>query len=87
MAHIDGELLVYDLATGRPSRRWPGQARAHDLAFRADGAQIAVTCNEQASPAGSSKRSQAGSSGRSRCRSLRTSRLEPRRHHAGDAVR
>ena len=45
VAHADGELLVYDLATGRPSRRWPGQTGAHDLAFRWDGAQIAVTCN------------------------------------------
>ena len=44
LVHHDGELLVYDLATGRPSRRWPGQAGAHDLAFRWDGAQIAVAC-------------------------------------------
>ncbi|MGA9924558.1 MAG: tetratricopeptide repeat protein, partial [Isosphaeraceae bacterium] len=44
----DGEVLVYDLATGRPSRRWPG--RASDLAFRPDGAQIAVIDNETRSP-------------------------------------
>jgi WD40 repeat protein len=44
LVHQDGELLVYDLATGRPSRRWPGQAGADGLAFRPDGAQIAVAC-------------------------------------------
>ena len=44
----EGEVLVYDLATGRPSRRWPG--RASDLAFRPDGAQIAVIDNETRSP-------------------------------------
>jgi serine/threonine protein kinase/WD40 repeat protein len=42
VGHDDGELLLYDLATGQPSRRWrlPGPARY--VAFRADGAQIAV---------------------------------------------
>ncbi len=35
-----GELVVYDLATGRPSRRWPGNVDC--LAFRPDGTQIAV---------------------------------------------
>jgi len=47
LAHADGELLVYDLATGRPSRRWPGPAGVSDLAFRWDGAQIAVTSGEK----------------------------------------
>jgi serine/threonine protein kinase/WD40 repeat protein len=42
VAHDDGELLVYDLATGQPSRRWRGPGPAHDLAFRGDGARIAV---------------------------------------------
>ena len=42
----DGELLVYDLATGQPSRRWRGPGRPQDLAFRPDGAQIAVIYNE-----------------------------------------
>ena len=39
------ELLVYDLATGRPSGRWsiPGLG---DLTFRPDGAQIAVLDSE-----------------------------------------
>ena len=26
VAHEDGEIVVYDLATGRPGRRWPGRA-------------------------------------------------------------
>jgi len=42
LAHDDGDLLVYDLATGKPSRRWRGPGRAGDLAVRPDGAQIAV---------------------------------------------
>ena len=37
----DGELIVYDLATGQPGRRWRVASSSH-LAFRADGAQIAV---------------------------------------------
>jgi WD40 repeat protein len=42
LCHQDGALLIYDLATGRPSRRSspPG---ANDLAFRGDGARIAIT--------------------------------------------
>ena len=47
VGHQDGELLVYDLATGQPSRRWREQAAAYDLAFRPDGAQIAVISVEQ----------------------------------------
>jgi serine/threonine protein kinase/WD40 repeat protein/tetratricopeptide (TPR) repeat protein len=44
------ELLIYDLANGQPTRRWrlPGSA---DLAFRPDGAQIAVNDNESRPPA------------------------------------
>jgi WD40 repeat protein/tetratricopeptide (TPR) repeat protein len=45
LCHQDGALLIYDLATGRPSRRsslpWAG-----DLAFRGDGAQIAVASTD-----------------------------------------
>ena len=48
VAHVDGDLLVYDLATGRPGRPWPG--RASRLAFRPDGAQIAVIDNESKPP-------------------------------------
>ena len=46
--HRGGELLVYDLATGRPSRRGPGMAGR--LAFRPDGAQIAVIDDESNPP-------------------------------------
>jgi serine/threonine protein kinase/WD40 repeat protein len=42
LAHDNGEFLVYDLASGRPSRRWRGPGPAEDLAFRGDGVQIAV---------------------------------------------
>jgi WD40 repeat protein len=42
LAHGDGELLVYDLATCHSSRLWRGPAPAQDLAFRRDGARIAV---------------------------------------------
>jgi serine/threonine protein kinase/WD40 repeat protein/tetratricopeptide (TPR) repeat protein len=44
----DGELLVYDLETGRLSARWPG--RAGSLAFRPDGTQIVVVDNESKAP-------------------------------------
>ncbi len=47
-AHDDGDLLVYNLATGRRGRRWPGKASR--LAFRPDGAQIAVIDNEPKPP-------------------------------------
>jgi serine/threonine protein kinase/WD40 repeat protein len=47
LAHDDGELLVYDLATGQPSRRWRGPAWAQHLDFRGDGAQIAVLYAEK----------------------------------------
>ena len=45
LCHEDGALLLYDLATGRPSQRGSVPA-AESLAFRGDGAQIAVTCND-----------------------------------------
>ena len=47
LAHLDGELLVYDLATHRASllRRGPGPAR--DLSYRSDGTQIAVIYSEK----------------------------------------
>jgi WD40 repeat protein/tetratricopeptide (TPR) repeat protein len=44
----DRQLLRYDLATGRPSRRWPWNADC--LAFRPDGAQIAVIDNDSKPP-------------------------------------
>ena len=43
LAHPDGDVIVYDLATGQPSRGWRGPGpRPGALAFRPDGAQIAV---------------------------------------------
>jgi len=45
LAHVNGELLVYDLATRQSSRLGRGPAPAEDLAFRSDGAQIAVIYN------------------------------------------
>jgi eukaryotic-like serine/threonine-protein kinase len=47
VGHDDGELIVYGLATGQPSRRWRVPAPLRSLAFSADGAQIAVLCEEQ----------------------------------------
>jgi eukaryotic-like serine/threonine-protein kinase len=47
VGHQDGELLVYDLATGQPGRRWREPGAAYDLAFRSDGAQIAVISGEK----------------------------------------
>ena len=46
VAHPDGEVLIYDLETGRSSRLRSGLGDVQDLAFRADGLQIAVTTNE-----------------------------------------
>jgi len=46
LAHPDGALLVYDLATRHSSRLWRGPAYAQDLAYRPDGAQIAVIYNQ-----------------------------------------
>ncbi len=47
LAHLDGELLVYDLATHRASRCRRGPGPARDLAYRSDGAQIAVIYPEK----------------------------------------
>jgi eukaryotic-like serine/threonine-protein kinase len=51
LALVNGsrELLVYDLATGRPSGRWSVPVLG-GLAFRPDGAQIAVTDHESKPP-------------------------------------
>jgi len=46
VAHVDGELLVYNLATRRSSRLWRGPGQAQDLAYRPDGAQIAIVYHE-----------------------------------------
>ena len=43
VAHPDGEVLVYDLESGRSGRLGSGLGDVQDLAFRADGLQIAVT--------------------------------------------
>ncbi len=87
LAHVDGELLVYDLATGQSIRRWRGPGPAQDLAFRPDGAQIAVIYHEKRpdcqiieAESGKLVRSIPLPSRRTWCR------LEPRRHHPGDAV-
>jgi serine/threonine protein kinase/WD40 repeat protein/Flp pilus assembly protein TadD len=40
LARRNGEILVYDLATGEPTRRWVGPPVTY-LSFRADGTQIA----------------------------------------------
>jgi eukaryotic-like serine/threonine-protein kinase len=46
IGHKDSELLVYDLPIGQPGRRWHEPAAAYDVAFRADGARIAVISAE-----------------------------------------
>jgi eukaryotic-like serine/threonine-protein kinase len=48
--HRDGEVLIHDLATGQPRRRWPELALVDFLAYRADGAQIAVVDHEMKNP-------------------------------------
>ena len=85
MAHEDGELVIYDLATGQPSRRWRGPTAVHDLAFRPDGARIAVLDNERNAHLPDSR----GGDRPARpvdpfARRRRLGRLESRRHHAGD---
>jgi serine/threonine protein kinase/WD40 repeat protein len=45
LLRADGDLVVYDLPTGRPSRRWR-VPRPGVLAFRPDGAQIAALSGE-----------------------------------------
>ena len=69
LAHPDGEVLIYDLETGRPRRLRSGLGDVQDLAFRADGLQIAVTTRDakQAEHAIFLKWSRAASSGRLRC--------------------
>ena len=49
VAHHDGEVLIYDLATGRPGPPWrvPG---LRFLAFSPDGSRIAATENSSATP-------------------------------------
>ena len=49
LIHEDGDLLIYDLAARRRSGRWHMPNSRH-LAFRPDGAQIAVTHNEPGNP-------------------------------------
>ncbi len=44
--HQDGEVIIYELSSGQPYLRWPGPADVGDLAFRPDGAQIAVVYND-----------------------------------------
>jgi WD40 repeat protein len=44
----NGDLLVYDLATGQPSRHWRGP-KPGMLSFRPDGAQIAALSDEKGS--------------------------------------
>ena len=44
----NGELVVYDLATGQAQRRQRLPSAPRDLAFRADGTQIAVVHDDQA---------------------------------------
>jgi eukaryotic-like serine/threonine-protein kinase len=46
LCRADGTTLIYDLATGRQGGLWGGPASARDLAFSADGAQIAVVHGE-----------------------------------------
>jgi eukaryotic-like serine/threonine-protein kinase len=47
LAHEDGELLVYDLTSGHSSRLWRGPTSAQNLAYRPDGAQIALIHNQE----------------------------------------
>jgi serine/threonine protein kinase/WD40 repeat protein/tetratricopeptide (TPR) repeat protein len=42
LTHENGELFIYELASGQPRQRWRGPGPAHDLAFREDAAEIAV---------------------------------------------
>jgi serine/threonine protein kinase/WD40 repeat protein/tetratricopeptide (TPR) repeat protein len=47
LAHVDGDLHVYDLATGHPSRKGRGPCPAQDLAFGPDGARIAIIYHKE----------------------------------------
>lgn len=42
LTHHDGEILVYDLASGRVVRRWQGPTAASDLRYHPDGTRIAT---------------------------------------------
>ena len=64
VAHEDGELLVYDLATGRPSRPWPGQGESTWPSVPTGPRSRSSTMRRTPPPAGFSRRSPAGSSGR-----------------------
>jgi serine/threonine protein kinase/WD40 repeat protein len=46
MAHEDGSLLVYDLASCKRYKSWHGPAPAQDLGYRPDGKQIAVVYSD-----------------------------------------
>ena len=87
LAHSDGELLVYDLATGHSSRRWRGPGAAQDLAFRPDGAQIAVIYHTK-EPSCQIIEAESGKLVRSilATHQGRNGRLERRRNHPGNAV-
>jgi hypothetical protein len=49
LAHDDGDLIVYDLSTGRIAHRWRGPRPVHDLAIRGDGDRIAILYDEKGS--------------------------------------
>ena len=83
LARAGGDLMVYDLATGRAGERARLQPRDPDVsASTRPGSRSCRTRIDP--PAESSRRGPAGSSGRSRCRRRGGGRLEPRRL---DAVR
>jgi serine/threonine protein kinase/WD40 repeat protein len=48
LVRANGEVMIYELASGQPRRRWRGPGPAQDLAFRADGSQIAILYRETA---------------------------------------
>ncbi|HZW32334.1 MAG TPA: protein kinase, partial [Isosphaeraceae bacterium] len=52
LAHDDGAILDYDLATGQLHRRWqvPVQGAPSDLVFRPDGVQLAINCGGNDGP-------------------------------------
>ena len=47
LIHDSGDLLMYELASGRPRPRGRGPGPAQDLAFREDGAEIAVLYDDK----------------------------------------
>ncbi len=50
LAHQNGELILYDLETRRRRRLRTGLGRAQQLAFHADGRQIALTADDRKQP-------------------------------------